>query len=480
MFVIDRSGSMSGQKIEQVRAALKYVLNNLREGDLFNIIAYDDQVESFRPELQRYNDQTRRAALGFVEGVYAGGTTNIDGALKAAFAQLQDPHQPTYIVFLTDGLPTAGETREQTIVVNAKRENQVHARIFVFGVGYDVNGRFLDKLARENFGQSDYVRPNEDIEARVSSLYRRIESPAMTGVSMKFAFDALPVRGGAAVNRLYPKESFDLFAGEQLVVVGRYKKAGAAKVIVRGSVGGEERSFDFPASFVAKSNDETNSFVERLWAVRRIGEILDQLDLNGRNEELVTELVGLSKRHGILTPYTSFMADDSGDQRPMAWNVGEAGRRLRNLDDLSGVSGVEQRAYKGGAQKANQAPASMAASPMLHAFAKNATGGGMGGAGYGASSASTADAFGRQVEKEAAAAEKNVRNVGDRAFFRSNGQWIDSRLTPQQQANAKRIKQFSREYFDLAVRSGRTMSQYMAFDEPAMVSLDGQAYLIEP
>ena len=345
-------GQHERQEIEQVREALKYVLNNLREGDLFNVIAYDDQIESFRPELQRYNEQTRQAALGFVEGVYAGGTTNIDGALRTAFAQLQDPHQPTYIVFLTDGLPTAGETNEQAIVVNAKRENQVHARIFVFGVGYDVNGRFLDKLARENFGQSDYVRPNEDIEARVSSLYRRIESPAMTGVSMKFAFDELRVEEGAAVNRVYPKESFDLFAGEQLVVVGRYKKAGAAKVVVRGSVGGEERKFDFPASFVEKSNDETNSFVERLWAVRRIGEILDQLDLNGRNEELVTELVGLSKRHGILTPYTSFMADDGADQRPMAWNVGEASRRLRNLGDTSGVSGVEQRAFKGAAKHA--------------------------------------------------------------------------------------------------------------------------------
>ena len=264
-----------------------------------------------------------------------------------------------------------------------------------------------------------------------------------------------------------------------MVVVGRYKKAGAAKVVVRGSVGGEERKFDFPASFVAKSNDETNSFVERLWAVRRIGEILDQLDLNGRNEELVTELVGLSKRHGILTPYTSFMADDSADgQRPMAWNVGEAGRRLQNLDDTSGVSGVEQRAYKAAAKSAAQAPA-RTHQESLTLFAKNATGGGMGGNGYGAGTP-MAQSFGRQVQREAAAAERNVRNVGDRAFFRSNGQWIDSRLTPQQQSNAKRIKQFSREYFELAARCGRTMSQYMAFDEPAMVSLNGQAYLIEP
>ena len=116
VFVVDRSGSMSGKKIEQAKGALKFVLNNLNEGDLFNIIAYDSRVESFKPELQRYDDQTRGEALGYVEGIYAGGSTNIDGALQVAMTQLQDDQRPTYIVFLTDGLPTAGERREPQIV----------------------------------------------------------------------------------------------------------------------------------------------------------------------------------------------------------------------------------------------------------------------------------------------------------------------------------------------------------------------------
>ena len=92
--MIDRSGSMAGKKIEQVRAALKYVLNNLRQGDLFNIMAYDDQVEAFRPELQRFGERTRKAALGFVEGLYAGGSTNIDAAMRTALGQIQDPKRP--------------------------------------------------------------------------------------------------------------------------------------------------------------------------------------------------------------------------------------------------------------------------------------------------------------------------------------------------------------------------------------------------
>ena len=108
IFVVDRSGSMSGKKIEQAKESLKFVLNNLNDGDLFNIIAYDSSVESFQPELQRFNDDTRDEALGFIEGIYAGGSTNIDGALKSALSQLHDDDErPNYIIFLTDGLPTA-------------------------------------------------------------------------------------------------------------------------------------------------------------------------------------------------------------------------------------------------------------------------------------------------------------------------------------------------------------------------------------
>ena len=98
VFVVDRSGSMSGEKIEQAKGALKFVLNNLREGDLFNVVAYDSHVESFRPELQGFNDETRKAALGFVSGLYPGGSTNINGALQTALAQLKDASRPNFVI----------------------------------------------------------------------------------------------------------------------------------------------------------------------------------------------------------------------------------------------------------------------------------------------------------------------------------------------------------------------------------------------
>jgi len=515
LLVMDRSGSMSGQKIEQVRAALKHVLNNLREGDLFNIIAFDSEVESFRPELQRYNDKTRREALGFAEGLYAGGSTNINEALRVSLGQLNDAGRPSYVVFLTDGLPTVGETNEMRIVANSREFNKVHARIFCFGVGYDLNAHFLDKLVRENFGQSEYVRPDENIEEHVARLYNRIESPVLTGVKMRYDFDTVKTEEGSSVNRIYPHDVVDLFAGDQMVVVGRYKKTGAAKVVLTGRIGDKEEKFDFPANFAEQSNDESLAFIEKLWAVRRVGEILDQIDLNGKNNELVKELVELATRHGILTPYTSFMTDETTNIHDVTLNLDRANRRLDSLAQTGGAAGTAQRAMKGDFQNAyNYSSANGFASDGQVAkdkapssgFGRFATapaapaGRGMragGGGGYGAAdgfggaapmSAPAAEAakatgeltYGGEIEKEAGQAQETVRNVGNRTFYKRQKQWVDSQVSPAQQQNARKVKQFSQEYFDLANRYGRSMSQYLAMDEAVVLNLDGQVYLIEP
>ena len=522
LLVMDRSGSMSGQKIEQVRAALKHVLNNLREGDLFNIIAFDSEVESFRPELQRYNDKTRREALGFAEGLYAGGSTNINEALRVSLAQLTDAGRPSYVVFLTDGLPTVGETNEMRIVANSKEFNKVHARIFCFGVGYDLNARFLDKLVRENFGQSEYVRPDENIEEHVARLYNRIESPVLTGMKMRYDFDTRSkTEEGSPVSRVYPHEAGDLFAGDQLVVVGRYKKAGTAKVVVTGKIGDKEEKFDFPATFVEQSNDESLAFIEKLWAVRRVGEILDQMDLNGKNNELVKELVELATRHGILTPYTSFMADETTNIHDLTSNFDRANRRLESLAQTGGAAGTAQRAMKGDFQNAYNFQAANGllrqcdagrkerSIQRLQPLRQGSAGSQRAGSpacghagGYGGGPRSrpmppraapaSAPAMPKRPRRPAncptaarsrkrpSKAQESVRNIGNRTFYRRQNQWVDSQVTPTQQQNARKVKQFSKEYFDLANRYGRSMSQYLAMDEAVMLNLDGQAYLIEP
>jgi len=469
ILVLDRSGSMSGKKIEQAKGALKHVLDNLREGDMFNIVAYDSEIESFKPELEKYNDKTRKEALGFVEGIYAGGATNIDGALKVALGMLKDKTRPNYVLFLTDGLPTAGETKELQIVENARDRNEIGARVISFGVGYDVNARLLDRLSRELKGKSVFVRPNEDIEEHVATLYNSISSPVMTDVEVAFEFDDRAAEKGKNVNRVYPKEVHDLFEGEQLVIVGRYQDAGNAKVKITGKIGGERKKFDFPCELVEKSGDSSHAFVEKLWATRRIGEIIDQIDLNGKNDELMKELVSLSTKHGILTPYTSFLADDTGDVKELAdarrgrgIAFDRAGEALDRLDaDVSGIAGNAQRAAKNALREAAQAPA--------------ASGGGYGGG-----------PTYRDIDSNEEKAAEGVRQLAEgEALYKRGKQWIAQNATDvdleKDADKIETVERFTEEYFQLARDNTRTENAILAQQQPGeelIVRLRGQVYRI--
>jgi len=466
--VFDRSGSMSGQKIEQAREALKFVLNNLREGDLFNILAYDSEIEAFRPELQRYSEKTRQQAMGFVEGLYAGGSTNIHGALTAALEMLNDSSRPNFVIFLTDGLPTAGETNEAKIVAASEKANRVRARLISFGVGYDVNSRLLDRLSRTNFGQSEFVRPNEDIEAHVSRLYSRISSPVMNDVAVKFEFDEVRVEEGEPIRRMYPRQLTDLFEGEQLVIVGRYRKPGLAKVRITGQVGDAAQKFDFPVKLAQKSDDQSYAFVEKLWAMRRIGEIIDEMDLKGRNEELIKELVALSTKHGILTPYTSFLADENaslddlaGDSELGARRAGELAVRLGEADGISGF--VQRDAKKQLLEAQLAAPADAPAGAGL---------------GWGMTL--------RDIDRDREVSVEAVQVVGNKVLYKRGRVWysfdVAKEGSEQLAAKAKVVKRFSEEYFELIGKSSPAEMKLLsrqAAGEELMLEVDGNVYHVK-
>jgi Ca-activated chloride channel family protein len=487
IFVVDRSGSMSGKKIEQAKDALKFVLNNLRQGDTFNIVAYDSSVEAFRPELQKYDDETRKAALGFVDGIYAGGSTNIDGALTAALGMIKDSSRPNYVLFLTDGLPTTGETNEAKIVANAKQNNKLRTRMINFGVGYDLNSRLLDRLSRENFGQSEYVRPDENIEASVSRLYSKISSPVMTGLAVKVEVDA--AGDSQPVNRVYPKEVYDIFAGEQLVMVGRYKRPGGAKVTVTGKVGGAERKFDFPGTLVEKSMEQSYAFVEKLWAMRRIGEIIDELDLKGKNDELVSELVALSTKHGILTPYTAFLADENAPVRELAdvrRNTERARFYLERLEQTDGLQGVAQRADKAALQLA-EVPA-QAAAPAFGggALAGEARGASGLQAGRSMSLAARASNSYRDIATDKEVLAACVQNAGKETLYKRGKLWCATsalKFDPEKdQDKIKRVKRFTDEYFEIVKANTTDENAVLAAQqegEELLVVFRGQAYCFE-
>lgn len=485
MLVIDRSGSMSGEKMEQARGAARSMINGLREGDLFNIIAYEAKVESFRPELERFNEETRQQALAFIESLNSGGGTNIHSALSTAFKSLQDKSRPTYVLFLTDGQPTVGNTDESEIARAVRDNNVVDARLLVFGVGYDVNSRLLDRLSRQNRGISEYVRPNENIETAVSNVVKRISFPVFTDVQLTFEVDA-ELHGVSQVNRVYPAGPLDLFEGQQLVVVGRYRKSGPATIRMTGQFGGKEKSFEFPAEFAPAGSPGRYQEIETLWAVRRIGEILDDIDLEGKNQELIDELVRLSTKYGILTPYTAFLADEN--VRPellSAANSGMAAESLAQFDVVSGQYGFEQRSLKQEFRNASNAAEFDFAAPGFGG------GSGLGGMGGGIGGIGGAAAQRRSAPSDAASpadgtSRQTVIQIGNQVAYR-RGKLL---LTPatasldleKDRSKITEIERFSSRYFDLVSRNTATENDLLSLqseDEQLLVELRGQVYLIK-
>ncbi len=298
VFILDTSGSMKGEKIAQARGALSFCLRSLGGRDRFNVIDFDDDVRTFTAGMERASHGNVGEALAFVNGCDAEGGTNIDGALLTGLDQVGGSDGAAYIIFLTDGLPTVGETNIRNILANVKGANRSGTRVFVFGVGYDVNTRLLDRLAQDNRAASDYVRPSEDIEVTVSNFYKKISHPILTDIELTFR--------GIDVREVYPRELPDIFKGSQLLVFGKYDGKGRVRVTLSGSSAGSTRKYGYT---VRVSPDRTNSYIPRLWAARRIGYLVDQLRLHGEDRELVNEVVSLSKKYGIITEYTSFLVD---------------------------------------------------------------------------------------------------------------------------------------------------------------------------
>lgn len=350
IFVVDQSGSMVGEKIKQAREAAKFIVNNLKPDDLFNIITYDYEVKNFSPELLGYDDASRSRALGFINSINAGGMTNIKDALESAMNMIPSAEMPAYVVFMTDGLPTVGETNEMKIAAACQQANKHRARLINLGVGYDVNSRLLDRLARENNGQSEFIAPEEDLERVAARIYSKITAPVLSNVEFGFEVENWQESGGQPVQALYPAAINDLFAGNQIVLVGRYKAAGNVKLKISGQTPAAEKcQLEFQIQLAEKGSDDRQKFVAQLWAARRIGEIIDLLDLQGKNPELIEELVGLSRKYGIMTPYTAFLADDRGDLTELTQREQlnrRAGRLVENLEVTGGQLGFSQRSSK--------------------------------------------------------------------------------------------------------------------------------------
>ncbi len=405
--VLDRSGSMNGSKLQQARAAALQVLGGLRDGEAFNIAAYHESVDLFAPAPVICSVSTRRAAGEFLNGIVPRGGTNIHDALLEALRQKPTPGFLPIVLFLTDGLPTVGETSERAIGRLVETGNPHGRRVFAFGVGVDVNAPLLDRIGELTRATSTYVLPEEDIEVKVAGVFDRLAGPVLAGPRLEIAG-----ADGAAPGRVrdvLPATLPDVFRGDQVVVLGQYVGDAPLAVTLSGNYLGREKTFRF--RFGLDKATTRNAFVARLWASRKIAVLIDAVRQAGaapgtsvlaaapsdpRLKELMEEIVRLSTEFGVLTEYTAFLAREGTDLGARNAAIEEVERNLRQqaMQMRSGAAAVSQ-SLNVGAQSRQKVlnPANAYLDRNLNRV---------------------------QVAQ--------VQQSAERAYYQRGGRWVDSRL----------------------------------------------------
>lgn len=450
-FVVDTSGSMMGEKMAQAKAALRFCVQALNENDRFNIVGFASDLNPMANGFVAADAAGRRQALDFIEGLRAMGGTAIEAALDFAFRQPEDEGRVNLVVFITDGLPTVGETDPNRIAERAAR-TVGNRRVFSFGVGYDVNTRLLDGLSARTRGYATYVRPQEDLEVALSSFYSKIAHPVLTDLRLD--------TGGAVLTRMQPQNLPDLFKGAEILATGRVRDKGTREMVLSGAVGEHRENFRFQADL---DGNLRNSFIPRMWATSRVAFLQEQIALHGENRELIDEIRHLGRKYGILTPYTSFLVVEEGvarerlrearaafDQAAEQVARPESGRRAVERSIYFSRMRTEGASMGGGAAPAVAADAMMGDADMGLAF--------------------------RSAGISAKDVEGLVRPLHDKTFYfrRADGIWYDSLIPAGEQPTVDReVEAWSDEFFALA-RAHPELSRYAMLEADLMLRLDGR------
>jgi Ca-activated chloride channel family protein len=422
--VVDVSGSMSGEKIDQAKTALRQALSTLRPRDRFRLIAFSNAVHQFREGFAAASPEILGEARRFVDGLAANGGTNLAGAIEAGLAERAGTDRLGIVVLLTDGLPTVGEQSPERIAADAASRIGA-ARIFTVGIGHDVNTYLLDRLAVDGRGSASYVTPGADVGDAMGTVLTRIARPALTDLRIVES----PVRFLEQAPATLP----DLFYGEELVVLARYRGEGAGPVILEGSRNGRRERFTLRASF--GPGEPAHDYIAPLWAARRIGELTRQIRLEGASSDLVARVRELGLRYGIMTEYTSYLVREPGavaEARPLPAGASMAREMTGN------------RAFAEA-----KSSAAMAASPSLQA--------------------ADAAVLGRldEVRNRDGGAASEARRAGGKLLVKRAGVWTD--VAFRDGMKIKAVAPFSAAYFAL-VKARPALRRQLAAGHPLVLA----------
>ena len=432
ILVLDTSGSMHGEKLDQAKEAVTFVVDNLNPEDRFNIVTFSTGIRSYAQDLIPASEPGSYES--FINSIDALGGTNISTALLEA-ANLADAERPTTIIFLTDGLATEGIIETPLLIDTVENQTPDNVRLFAFGVGDDVDTLLLDSLAQNHGGTTTYVRPGQQIDEAVSGFYAKISTPVLANITLDF--------DDIVVEQLYPQQLPDLFAGTQLVLTGRYRDGGPAAITLSGEVNGQEQTFVYEDNTFR--NNGGDDFIPRLWATRAIGHLLTEIRLHGENTELVQSVVNLSIRYGIITPYTSYLIeeDDIFTQSGRDDIQEEAELFFALPSEVSGEEAVDAAA--------GQAFLSEVEAPAF--------------------SSGFADSDGTVINTN-----EVVQLAGSKTFVLREGVWIDTAYNADEH-NPQQVGFASDAYFDL-LSAAPEIGQYLSLGTEVLFVYGDQVYQV--
>ncbi|MEN8154298.1 MAG: VIT domain-containing protein [Acidobacteriota bacterium] len=458
-FVLDVSGSMSGEKLSKAKKALKFCVENLNPGDRFEIIKFSTEAESLFSKLEKVNIKSKREAKLFIDDLRAIGGTNIDEALDMALNVNISGNRPYTIIFITDGKPTIGETNEERLLNKLKKRNISDTRIFTFGIGNDINTHLLDKLTRLTRAFRSYITPEEDIEVKISGFFTKIESPVLTDLKLGFG-------RGIKVRKVYPRGLPDIFKGSSIQIFGRYSGSGSSKIVLEGRLANRNKKFIYEGDFTGFSLSD--DFIPQLWGARRIGYLLDQIRLNGESKELKNEIIILAKKFGIITPYTSYLIVE--DEKIQV--------RRRGLDRRHQVLAPATAEYDGFGKKSEGEFKSMQKKNGSNSVRASKEVQNLNKA---SNFAQSRQGEARLIFKDKLGNLKNLarqfRNVQGRAVYNSGRYWVDSQIQVEKPKKNRKIQFAGKEYFDLLQVYPET-AQFLALGKNVMFIYKGTLYEI--
>ncbi len=305
VFVLDCSGSMSGEPIEAAKEVVRQALRAVRPGDTFQIIRFSESASGLGAQPLDPTPQNVARALAYLDGLNGEGGTEMLGGIRAALRSPADPRRLRIVAFLTDGY--IGNERE---ILGEVRRLLGQARLFSFGIGSSVNRYLLEGLAEEGRGAAAFLAPRETPGRMVRRFVERIDMPVLTDIRLDWE--------DVDVEDLEPALVPDLFAGQQVIVHGRYRAPGEGTLVVTGTRMGRRWSARIPVRFPERAED--HAALGRLWARARIHQLDRQLHDQNR-DDLKEQIIGLGLHHRLVTAWTSLVAVDSVVANPTGVSV---------------------------------------------------------------------------------------------------------------------------------------------------------------